>query len=278
VDRRRILWDRLAKANPVAATRVKLRRARLTRRRAADSQRGASTQGPSGTSGRFADTDERIQSLRDTLDEQQETARGRVRTGHTAADTRIVLLGRVGAPTTALWTALIGKDPASDVGRPAQVATAMTAVGPHTVAVTDAPGVPGSDGLPGWLTEVIPGLSAALDEAACVLGVGEGHDTLLRTIAERFDTPCRSLDGVDATTARAVLGDVLESEEYAVRLPYGDDTQALVSELHDRATVHATEYDDAVYVHVEVARSATDELRRRVSAVGGELEPFEPPR
>jgi 50S ribosomal subunit-associated GTPase HflX len=276
LDRRRILWDRLAEANPVATTRVELRKARITRRRAADSQRGASTRGPSGTSGQLADSDERIQSLRDTLDERRERARNRVRAGHTATDARVVLLGRVGAPTSALWTALTGADATSGIGRPARVATATATVGPHTLAVTDTPGVPGSDGLPGWLAEVVPGLSVALDQAACVLGVGESHDTLLGTVAERFGVTCRSLDSADATTAREVLGDVLEGAVYAVRLPYSDDTQALVSELHDGGTVHATEYDDAVYVRVEVARSATEKLRRRVSAVGGEMKSLDP--
>jgi 50S ribosomal subunit-associated GTPase HflX len=276
VDKRRILWGRLAEVNPVAATRVELRKARSARREAADAQRRASTRGPSGTSGRLADSDQRVQRLRDTLDGRREAARERVRTAHAGADARVVLLGRVGAPTSALWTALTGKAAPSDVGRPGRVTTATTAVGPHGVAVTDTPGVPGRNGLPGWLTEVVPGLSAALDEATCVLGVGERHDALLRAIAERFDVACRSLDDTDATTARRVLEDVLESAVYAVRLPYGDGTQRLVSKLHDRATVRAIEYDDAVYVRVEVARNATERLRRRVSAVGGELNALGP--
>jgi 50S ribosomal subunit-associated GTPase HflX len=276
VDGRRILWDRLAEANPVAATRVELRRARIARREAADAQRRASTRSPSGTSGQLADSDRRIRRLRDTLDGRREAARERVRTGHTTADAGVVLLGRIGAPTSALWTALTGKEAPSGAGRPARVATATTAVGPHVVAVTDTPGVPGRNGLPGWLTGVVPGLSAALNEATCVLGVGGSHDALCRAVAERFDVTCRSLDGADATAARRMLGSVLESEVYAVRLPYGGDTQALVSRLHDRATVHAIEYDDAVYVRIEVARNATEDLRHRVSAAGGELNALGP--
>ena len=275
LDRRRALWERLAAGNPVARTRLELREARLARRRAADSQRDAATRGPAGTSGHLTEADERIQDLRDTLGSRQETARRRLLDSHTAANDRIVLLGRVDAPTTALRTALTGETTTSEAGRPARVVTATTSVGPHTVAVTDAPGVPGSGGLPEWLTAVVPGLSAALDEAGCVLGVGESQEPLLRAVAERFGVTCRSLDTPDPDTARAVLADLLESATYTVRLPYSDDTHALVSELHDRATVHATEYDDVVSLRVEVAREATDELRRRVSALGGELKPVE---
>ncbi len=271
VDKRRVLWERLAGANPVAATRVELRAARIARRQAANSQREASTRGPSGTSGRLAHSEERIQDLRDTLDERRETARRRVRTSHAAADARVVLLGRVDAPTTALWTALTGEAATSGAGRPARVVTATTAVGPHTVAVTDAPGVPGNDGLPGWLTEAVPGLPAALNGAACVLVLEEGDDSLREAVAERFDAPCRSLDAPDPATARGVLDGLLETATCVVKLPYGDDAHALVAELHDRATVHAIEYDDAIHVRVEVARTASDELRRRVSAAGGEV-------
>jgi 50S ribosomal subunit-associated GTPase HflX len=274
MDKRRALWERLTRGNPVATTRVELRVARIERRLAADSQRDASTRGPSGTSGHLARSNERIRNLRDTLDRRREAARRRVRTSHTAADARVVLLGRVGAPTTTLRTSLAGETTTSEPGRPARVVTATTSSGPHTVAVTDAPGVPGSDGLPEWLMGVVPGLSAALDEAACVLGVNEHHSALLRAVAGQFDVTCRSLDEPDAATARKVFTDVLESETYAVRLPYSDDAHALVSELHDRATVHATEYDDAIFVRVEVARTAIDELRRRVSAAGGELKPL----
>jgi 50S ribosomal subunit-associated GTPase HflX len=274
VDKRRVLWERLAGENPVAATRVGLRAARIARRRAADSQREAATQGPSGTSGRLAHGEERIHDLRDTLEGRREAARRRVRTSHTAADARVVLLGRVDAPTTALWAGLTGETAASGAGRPARVVTATTAVGPHTVAVTDAPGVPGSGGLPGWLTGAVPGLPAALDEATCVLVLEEGDDSLREAVAERFDAPCRSIDAPDAATARGVLDGLLETATYAVRLPYGDDAHALVSELHDRATVHAIEYDDAMYARIEVARTASDELRRRVSAVGGEVKPL----
>lgn len=271
VDTRHVLWARLAGANPVAETRLELRTARVERRRAADAQRDAATRGPSGTSGRLADVERRVEDLRGTLDERQVAARRRVRTGHADADAGVVVLGRVGAPTAALWSALTGEAGASGVGRPARPTTATRAVGPHALAVTDTPGIPGDEGPPEWLTRAVPGLAAALEGATVVLGVGEGHEALLEAAAERFDTRCRSLDAPDADAARAALGDALPTAAYAVRLPYSDDTHALVSDLHDRAAVRETEYDDSVYLRLAVARTATEELRRRVDAVGGEL-------
>jgi len=75
--------------------------------------------------------------------------------------------------------------------------------------------------------------------------------------------------------ARMALDDLLPSVTCAIRLPYSDDTQALVSDLHDRTVVHETEYSDAVYVCLEAAQTAIDDLRRRVTAVDGELKRLE---
>jgi len=55
----------------------------------------------------------------------------------------------------------------------------------------------------------------------------------------------------------------------------GDDAHALVSDLHDRTTVRDIEYEDAVCLRVAVPRTASDQLRRRVSAVGGETKPLD---
>jgi len=271
-DKRRVVWEHLAEKNPVAATCIELQTARIARQQAVDSQRGAATRSPSGTSGRLADIDSRIVDLRDALERRQRTASQRVQTSYTGADARVVLLGRGDAPTTVLWTALTDGSTTPGTGRPARPVTSTATVGPHTLAVTDTPGVPGSDGIPHWLTRAVPGLSTALTQATCVLGVGEGEESLLRAVSERFDVLCRSLDSVDAATARTVLADLLEATTYVVRLPYTDEAHALVSELHDRATVTAIKYDEAVSLRVEVARTATDELRRRVDALDGKLE------
>ena len=275
VDKRRIMWDQLAEANNVAMTRRSLQEARLEHRRAANTQRVAATEDPTGRSGRVADSDERLQTLRDRLEKQQAAARQRVQTSHTNVDATVVLLGRVGAPTTTLWSELTGDTATAEVGLPARPRTAQTTVVPHTVALTDTPGIPGADGVPRWLAEVLPGLTAALSQSTCVLGVGENNETLLDAVADRFGVPCRSLAEADAAAARTMLNALLPSVMGAVRLPYGDDSQAVVSELYDRTVVHEIEYNDAIYVRLEGAQSALDELRRQVTAAGGELKRLE---
>ena len=269
VDTPRLVWERLANENPVASARIELRTARLAHRNAADAQRETSAQGPSGTSGRLADAERRIQACRDVLADRQEAARERVLESHTGADARVVLLGYVGAPTTALWTALTGADATPEVGRPAQATTAMATIGPHRLAVTDTPSVTGDGGLPAWFLEVVPGASAALAAATCVLLVGDGHSRLRQAIADRFDTSCRSVQSGDAATAQSVVAEFLATTTFAIRLPYTDDAHALVSELHDQTVVHTVEYDDAIRLRVEVAQTAIGNLRRRVRAADG---------
>lgn len=276
VDRRRVAWERLAGNNPVAAIRLSLQEAHLARRRAANAQRDAATADPSGTSGTVADCDRRIQTLGNRLEREQAAARRRVRCSHTTVDGYVVLLGPIGAPTTELWSELVGRKATTEVGLPARPTTAQTAVGPHTVAVTDVPEILGGGGIPQWLEDVVPGLVTALERATCVLGAGEDHAALVQSAGDRFEIPYRSLARADATSARAALDDILPTVTCAVRLPYSDDTQALVSELHDRTVVEETAYDDAIYVRIKVARTATDELRRRVAAIGGELKQLDP--
>jgi len=111
----------------------------------------------------------------------------------------------------------------------------------------------------------------ALEQTRCVLSVGEHSDTLLETVGEQFDVPCRSLSGPDAAGARTILADVLTSTTCAIQLPYTDAAHALVSELHDDAVVHEATYDDAIYLRLEIAQTAIAEIRRRVTAVDGEL-------
>jgi 50S ribosomal subunit-associated GTPase HflX len=274
-DRRELLWAHLSEQNPVARTRLELRRVRLARREAAGAQRDGATQSPSGTSGHVSEYDRQRQELRVTLERRQDEARERVQKGYTDVDGHVVLVGRVGAPTTALWATLTGESATPTAGHPAQPATATMDLGPHTLAVTDTPGVLGTGGLPESLTEAVPGLVAALEQASSVLGVGPHCEGLRRAVSEQFETAWHSVAGADAGTARDALREGVDTAEYAVQLPYADDAHALVSALHDSATVHTTEYEDAIYLHAEVAESATAELRRRVSAVGGEITPLD---
>ncbi len=275
VDRRRAVWEHLADTNPVADARVALREARLERRRVANTQRDAATQDPSGTSGALDETETRVQRLRDALEQEQETARRSVEQSYAAVDARVVLVGRVGAPTTALWTALTGESVATAPGRPTQPRTATADSGPHTLAVTDTPGVPGRGGLPDWLTAVVPGLVTALRRARCALVVGEQQDALSGAVARRFDITCQSLETATPAAVRTAVEDCLETVTYAVQLPYTDDAHALVSTLHDRATVSTVEYDSAIYLRLEASQAADSELRRRISAAGGESKPLD---
>jgi 50S ribosomal subunit-associated GTPase HflX len=270
VDKRRVVWERLAEANPVAATLVTLRTARLERRQAADAQRDASASDPSGTSGALADSNKRIQMLRDQLKQQQAAARDSIRSEHTAVDAAAVLLGGVGAATTPLWATLTGENHVSSAGLPARPRTAQIAVGPHTLALTDTPGVPSRDGLPRWFREAVPGVVTAMERATCILIV-EGQQALFETVADQFDTPCRLLSGSDADSAREALAAFLTRTSCAIQLPYTDDAHALVSELHDDTVVQETEYDDAIYLRLEVSQTAVTELQRRVDAVDGDL-------
>jgi len=273
-DKRAAVWEWLGEANPVAATCLELQQARIARRGAAAEQRDAAEQGPSGTSGSVTAHDERIQELRDTLEKRRTAARQRVQTSYSSVDGRVVLLGRVSAPTTPIWAALTETTATATVGRPAQPTTATATVGPHTLAVTDTPGILGSHGVPDWLQNALPGLTAAIEQATCVLGVGEGCETLLTAVAEEFDVRCRTLPSDTESAARDALDTLLETSEFAVKLPYSDAAHALVSDLHGEATVHATEYDDAIYVRVEVSQATARDLHRRVSEVDGDVQPY----
>ena len=75
-----------------------------------------------------------------------------------------------------------------------------------------------------------------------------------------------------AGAARGALGEVFETAAYAVRLPYDDDAHALVSELHDRATVRDIGYGERVTATVTLPADRVAELERRVAGVGGGCE------
>lgn len=270
-DRRGAVWNRLGASNPVAAARFELQQARVKRRNAASAQRSDAASGPTGTSGRLAAADQRVQRQRARLDGRQETARRRIQTSYTDTDGRLVVLGRVAAPTTDLWTGLTDDPGDTAAGRPAQPTTATTTIGPHTLAVTDTPGIPGDRGVPDWFDEAVPGVAAALEVATVVLGVGGRCGALLSAVDEQFDVSCRELASPDTAAARRMLRDLLGTDSYAIQLPYSDASHGLVSELHDRGIVHEIEYEDAIYLHVEVSGTAGEELRRDVGAIGGEV-------
>lgn len=268
-DRRSALWEQLGETNPVAATRFDLRQCRIDRLAAARADRNAAAGGPSDSSGRETDLERRRDSLRDQLDERRQTASERVTEGYEEVDSRVVLVGRPGVATAALWATLTGDDP-DPVGHRAQPTTATATFGPHTVAVTETPGVPG-DGLPSWVEAVLPGLVAAVEQATLVIGVGPGVESLIESIKGRVDATCRQLDEPAPDAVRQAVAETLGTVAYRLQLPYDDATHALVADLHDNARVHDVAYRDEVVVQVEVSASRADAIARRVAELGGEV-------
>ena len=272
-DRRGAVLERLGETNPAAATRFELRRTRVARRAAARDQRDGAADAPSGESGRLAEHDERRGRLRERLDDRQREACRRVDDAYADVDGRVVLLARGdGTAATETWAALTGDDAESAAGRPAEARTATAAVGPHTAAVTDAPGVVAAEGFPAWFADAVPGVVAALERTDLVLCSGVDPDGLVAALAERFDG---TREAVAATpeAVRTRVTDAFGAADYVVRLPYGDDAQALLSELHESTAVADVTYDDEVTVRLTVSRSAAESLVRRVEAVGGTVRP-----
>lgn len=73
--------------------------------------------------------------------------------------------------------------------------------------MTDTPGIPGFGDLPTWLTEAVPGLTTALEQTTCVLGVGDYCDSLGDAVCKRFDVAQTWTDELRRHTA-AVDGEL----------------------------------------------------------------------
>lgn len=274
-DSRGAVLEHLGSDNPAAATRFELWQNRIASRRAARTQREEAASGPSGTSGRLADHERREQQLRKTLERQQRNARSRIEDAYADVDGYVVLLARDGAPATSLWAALTDAEASEAVGRPSQVVTDTITVGPHTVAVSDTPAVVTRAGLPEWFTEGVPGVGAALERADLVMCLGPERDGLATALSERFDGEHATVGGPDADTARGLVADALGTAEYAVRLPYDDDAQALLSKLHETAIVTDVAYEESILARLTVSRSSMDTLVRRVEDVNGAVKPLD---
>lgn len=273
-DRNGAVWERLCGANRVADVRFELRQCRIERLAAAQADRDAAASGPSGSSGRRADLERRRDELRARLDECRRAAGERVANGYRNVDGRVVLVGRPGTATADCWAALTGADPPTPAGRPARATTATVDIGPHTVAVTETPGIPGDGGVPAYVETVAAGTLEAIERADLVVGVGAGTGSLVESLSGRTDAACRRRSDVDGIR-ETVLG-TLDTAVYRLHLPYGDATHALVAELHDDALVRDVTYDDEVVVCVEVSAAAADALARRVDDLGGGAEPADP--
>jgi len=275
-DRKSAVWERLGGANRVADVRFELRQCRVERLAAARADREAAASGPSGSSGRRTDLERRRDELRTRLEERRRAAGERVASGYKGVDGHVVFVGRPGTATTDRWVALTGADAPATAGRPARARTAAVDIGPHTVAVTETPGIPGDGGVPAYLEAVVAGTLEAVQRADLVVGVGTGVDPLVESLSDRTDAVRRRRSDIDGIR-EAILG-TLETAAYRLHLPYADATHALVAELHDDALVHDVAYDDEVVVRVEVSATAADSLIRRVDDVGGGAEPVDPGR
>jgi len=272
-DRRDVVWRRLGGAAEVCRS---LRECRVERRRAASGERESATQAPSGGSGRVADLDRREQDLRARLDECRTAARERVSTAYSGVDARVALVGPPAARTSRLWADLTG-EPADWSGpfHPPEPQTAVTTVGPHEVAVTDTPGlVEGS-----WYTDAVPGTLAAL-ETADVLVVASETEGPARRLDGRFEgtvVPVGPSEPVDADGVRTRIAAALPSARVELTLPYGDETQTLVSWLYDTVAVEDITYGERVTATVTVPADRVADLERRAGRVGGGCERVSPP-
>ncbi len=284
-DRRGVVWRRLG---GVAADCLSLRDCRIERRRAARAERDSAGQSPAGGGGRVAHLDRREQELRRSLDRRRQEARERVGAAYDGVDARVALVGPPTAPTTALWAALTGETgDGNGPFRPAGPTTAVTTAGPHEIALTDTPGL--VEGLPDWYTGAVPATLAAVEHARAVLVVGSSGTVgpLCRAVDDRFEADTipavppagpatvagrETVDVTDTAAVRGRLAAVLPSSRVELSLPYGDDTQALVSWLHDQTTVQDSSYDQRVTLTVALSTDRVADLERRVAAVDGECE------
>ncbi|MXR51150.1 hypothetical protein GRX03_05955 [Halovenus sp. WSH3] len=267
-DRRGVVWERLSEGgNPVAAARLTLRDNRIDRRRARRRRRDQQTTAPAGEDGAVAEAERACDRAAERLTQRQETQRRQISESYTGVDAYVTVLSSV--PESAdCWAGLTGEAESTGPLRPATPTTATTTVGPHELAVTDTPGL--FAGGPEWLRTATPGTMAAVERADVVLTVGDvgglpGQSdfdgTRLRVPSRGFDDPPEEL--------RARLRSVLPTSELAVRLPYTDDGQAVLSWLYDRTSVRELEYGEDIYVRVECPETATESVERRVQQVGG---------
>lgn len=276
-DRRQVVYERLAGANPVAGATADLERARVALRAARRQQRTEQTQSPDGTSGRVADLEQRCETLRADLAAAQQTARRRVETAHTDADARVVILRRAGRPAplsrrTVLDSEQAGAKPAADGLNPARPETVRAQVGPHDVAVTDVPGVCWDDGIPEWFETVTPGTVAALERADVVVGGRPSGTALLDHAAERFDADSVVVETAKQRALVTALADALPTVDIAATLPYSDEAQAAVSWLYDRTAVQDVTYDDRIELAVTASEATADAVARRLEDAGGQVE------
>ncbi len=261
-DRRSLVWEHFAAANPAAESRFALRRRRIERRAVASRQRRQPSSTPAGASGRLEDLERRCQDLRAELEARQTAARERIRRGHTDVDAHVLAVRRADAGATTGGAALTGEPVPSGL-RPRQPRTTVTTIKAHTVAVTVLPDIPGNEPLPTWVTAVVPGIEHAISRADVVVGAPQrflGHIT-------DTDTPTVATD--EDTSILETVAEQLPAVRVALELPYTDGAHTLVSWLHDNIVVREISYTDSIRVHCTAPVDARAEIVRRAEATGG---------
>ena len=270
-DRRSAVWARLAASNPVADSRLALRRARLERRLAERAQRQGPAQSPEATGGRVADLERQCDQQRDRLSNRQQRARDRVTSSHTDADTYLVMARTVGTDPGVDRGLLLAQDrsPADARAPTLRAETDVAGVGVHDIATTDIPAVPWTGGAPDWFEAVVPGAIAALERADLVCSTVDG---LAAALANRFDATPVTVERTTETAVRRALRSHLETVEFSVSLPYTDEAHALVSRLHGQTEVRRVAYGDRIDLSVTAPADSVDAIERRIRAAGGRVE------
>lgn len=281
-DRRGVILERLAGGgNAAAAARLALRDRRVARRRARRDQRSGSAAGPSGTSGAVSELERACEQQIETLQSEQDTLRQRVSNSYDGIGTHVTIVGTMSAPTTEYWEALTGEQGGGGPLRPASPTTAVTEIGPHTVAVTDIPGLTAGENE--WFVDAVPGTVAAIDRSDILLVV-ESTDDIDRLLpTDGFDgaitrwsgpkEPAKEI-GLDrpgnwSEQLVAEIQPLLPTTRLAVTLPSTDAGHGMVSTLHEETTVETIEYGDEIRLKIEMPDAAVEQLSQQIKQVGG---------
>lgn len=272
-DRRGVTWERLAEGeNPAAAARLALRERRIERRRAQRDQRAESTTGPSGTSGVVSELDQACERHAEMLNEQQAAQRRRATESYEGVDAHVTVVGPVSAPTTECWEAITGQVGETGPLRPATPTTALAEIGPHTVAVTDTPGLVAGEN--DWFADAVPGTVAAIERANVLLVVGGSaeFDGVVVQCSELEEASGSEPDRLDDWREQVIaeIQAQLPTARLAVALPYTDEGHALVSTLHEEATVESVRYDEEIRLMIEIPESTIKRFGRQIERADGE--------
>lgn len=289
-DCRGVVYERLADGgNRAAANRRDTQQLRSKRRRLVGDNRTETAA--------TADLERRRQRLDEEFDTLRQRQRRRMTERQTEQSRPWVVVADAAGTATPLWKQLVengdsredesgndhdnthdrGRSRNSDeqtagVLRPARPVTAAGTVGGHAVTIVDVPGTLG--GSAAWYSQVTPGAVAALERATVVVCVGEAAHADLTTeegasaatVVQVTPEAGALTDAETVETVRSRVADALGTTVIEVQLPYTDDSQALVSWLHDAGEVRETSYGDTIDVRVALSVSARERLETKLAS------------